>query len=77
MAHALKARVRQGRLVLDEPTDLPEGAEIPLVVDHSWDDLDEEERTRLHAAIDESLEQAERGEAYPAEDIIRELRSRK
>ena len=27
----LKAVVRNGRLVLDEPTDLPEGAEIALV----------------------------------------------
>jgi hypothetical protein len=28
---ALKARVRGGRLVLDEPTELPEGAEVELV----------------------------------------------
>lgn len=28
----LRARVKQGRLTLDEPTDLPEGAEIDLVV---------------------------------------------
>jgi hypothetical protein len=27
----LKARVKNGRLVLDEPTDLPEGDEVPLV----------------------------------------------
>jgi hypothetical protein len=31
MSAALKAHVRHGRLVLDEPTDLPEGAEVPLV----------------------------------------------
>ena len=31
MASTFKARVRKGRLVLDEPTDLPEGAEIDLV----------------------------------------------
>jgi hypothetical protein len=30
MIAALKAHVRQGRLVLDEPTDLPEGSEVPL-----------------------------------------------
>jgi hypothetical protein len=35
MSAALKARVRQGRLVLDEPTTLPEGWEVPLSVDSS------------------------------------------
>jgi hypothetical protein len=46
---ALKAQVRGGRLVLDEPTDLPEGTEVELVAsDHV--DLDPEERARLDAA---------------------------
>ena len=31
MASTFRARVRKGRLVLDEPTDLPEGAEVDLV----------------------------------------------
>jgi hypothetical protein len=47
--HALTAKVRNGRLVLDEPTDLPEGAEVPLqLVDP--DDLTDEERAALHAS---------------------------
>lgn len=29
--HALKAHVQNGRLVLDEPTDLPEGEVVELV----------------------------------------------
>ena len=29
---ALKARVENGRLKLDEPTDLPEGAEVDIAV---------------------------------------------
>jgi hypothetical protein len=40
----LKAHVRNGRLVLDEPTDLPEGTEVELVVADSWDDLDDDDR---------------------------------
>jgi len=42
----LKAQVRGGRLVLNEPTDLPEGAEVELtpVLD---DDLAPEERQAL------------------------------
>ena len=52
----LKARVQKGRLVLDEPTDLPEGEVVELVpVDevlaNGGDYLDDEERERLHAAL--------------------------
>lgn len=32
MARSLKAQVRGGRLVLDEPTELPEGSEVDLVL---------------------------------------------
>ncbi|MCU0685041.1 MAG: hypothetical protein MUF34_22810 [Polyangiaceae bacterium] len=32
MATVLRAHVKQGRLILDEPTNLPEGTEIELVV---------------------------------------------
>src|SRR5271165_3329700 len=46
---ALKAHVRSGRIVVDDPTDLPEGAELEVgslqVVD-AGDDLDDEERER-------------------------------
>jgi hypothetical protein len=37
----LKPRVRHGRLVLDEATDLPEGTEVDLVPADWWDDLAE------------------------------------
>jgi len=36
----LKARVHNGRLTLDEPTDLPEGTEVPLEIAPDWDDLE-------------------------------------
>lgn len=42
---AFKAHVKNGRLVLDEPTDLPEGAEVTLsVTDGDEDELTDEER---------------------------------
>ena len=46
----LKAQVRGGRLVLNEPTDLPEGAEVELmpVLD---DDLGPEERQTPEASL--------------------------
>lgn len=71
----LIARVRNGRLVLDEPTDLPDGTELEL---EPVDDLEltPEERARLNAAIETGLAQIERGEGIPAEDVIRRLRAR-
>lgn len=69
----LEARVRNGRLVLDEPVDLPEGTTVQLVpVDD--DDLDDADRARLHAALLESAEQFERGEGIPAADVLERLR---
>ena len=40
----LKARVKAGRLVVDEPTDLPEGTEIELLPLDPGDWLDEDDR---------------------------------
>ena len=47
---AIRARVRSGRLVLDEPTDLPEGTVLDLVVDDEGDDMDDAERAALALA---------------------------
>jgi hypothetical protein len=47
---ALKAHVKAGRLLLDEPTDLPDGAEVRVALVDD-DDLDDSERAKLHAAI--------------------------
>jgi len=76
----LKAHVHNGRLVLDEPTDLPEGEVIELVsVDEvlaqGGDLLDDEERGRLHEALRESIEQMKRGETIDAADALAELRA--
>jgi hypothetical protein len=76
LATRLRAHVEKGRLVMDVPTDLPEGTVLDLVVDDEGDELDEEERKALHAAIDESLRQAAAGQTRPASEIIEELRRR-
>lgn len=73
---AFRARVTNGRLVLDEPTDLPEGMVLDLVVDDHGDDLDDDERTPLHASIDESREQIRRGQFVTAEELMASLRRR-
>ena len=50
----VKAHVREGRLVVDEPTDLPEGTEIDLLPLDPGDRLDESDRAALHEALRQS-----------------------
>jgi hypothetical protein len=76
-----KAHVRNGRLVLDEPTDLPEGEVIELVpVDEvlasGGDYLDDEERERLHKSIERGLADVKAGRTVDASDVIEGLRAR-
>lgn len=69
----LRARVHAGRLTLDEPTELPDGAEVDLVPLDPGDDLDDTERAALHAALDRSAEQAARGELHDADEVLADL----
>lgn len=78
----LKAHVKNGRLLLDEPTDLPEGEVIELmrvddVLAAGGDDLDDEERAALHAELDASIAEAKAGKLIDAEVVLAELRAMK
>jgi hypothetical protein len=75
MVLTLRARVRGGRLVLDEPIDLPEGSEVDLVLADEQDDLDEEDRARLHAALDRARAQVQRGETLGKDEFLARLRA--
>lgn len=80
MMQPVKARVRNGRLVLDEPTDRPEGEEVELVpldevLARGGDYLDDEERAALHAELEASIAEAEAGELVDAEVVLAELRA--
>ncbi len=70
----LKAHVHNGRLVLDEPTDLPEG-EIVYLQRVDADELDDEERGRLHEALHESIEQMQSGNTLMLVEALAELRA--
>jgi hypothetical protein len=70
----LRARVREGRIVLDEPTDLPEGTELELV---PADGLDAEERADLEQAIEEGVADAREGRHEDASVVMDRLRSRR
>jgi hypothetical protein len=73
---ALKARVVNGRLKLDEPTDLPEGTVVPLEIADDWDELDDEERARLHRALDQAIASVQMGRTVDGSDVLRRLLSR-
>jgi hypothetical protein len=72
----LKARVRKGRLVVDEPTDLPEGTEIDLLPLDPGDWLDDDDRAALHRALVASGADIEAGRLTDANEVLRELRSK-
>jgi len=55
----LKAKVTGGRLIVDEPTDLPEGTEISLVPADPHDAMSVSERERLHGQIMEAIDSPE------------------
>jgi hypothetical protein len=72
----LKARVKAGRLVVDEPTDLPEGTEVQLLALDPGDWLGGDDRAALHQALTDSDEDIKAGRLVDAEVILRKLRSR-
>jgi hypothetical protein len=71
-----KAHVRRGRLVLDEPTDLPEGAEVRLAIVDD-DEMSDEEHARLRAELEASIGEAKAGQLVDAEVVMAELRAMK
>lgn len=71
----VKAHVREGRLVLDEPTDLPEGTEIELLPLDPGDWLNEVDRAALHEALRQSESDIAAGRIIDAEEILKELRA--
>lgn len=78
---SIRARVRNGRLVLDEPTDRPEGDEVELVpldevLEQGGDYLDDVERARLHNALERGIEDGKAGRTLPAEEVMAALHAR-
>jgi hypothetical protein len=72
----IKARVQAGRLVVDEPTNLPEGTEVELLPLDPGDWLDDADRAALHAALAESDADVAAGRLVDAVDVLKGLRSR-
>ena len=71
----IKARVLGGRLLVDEPTELPEGTELELLALDPGDWLDEAGRAELHQALRESDTDVTAGRLIDASEVLRDLRS--
>lgn len=74
MSNGFRARVTNGRIVLDEPTELPEGTVLDLVPGVAIDALEDEDREKLHAAIRRGLEQGRSGAVRPIEHALADMR---
>jgi len=71
----LRGHVKSGRIVVDDPTDLPDGTAVSLALLDEGDELSAEDRAELDASIDRGLVQADNGEGSPAADVLRRLRA--
>jgi hypothetical protein len=72
----VRARVKNGRLVLDEPTELPEGTEVELLAVDEIDELDPDEQAKLYGFLAESIRTHVPGTGIPAAALLAELRNR-
>jgi hypothetical protein len=72
----LKARVKDGRFVLEDPTtELPEGTVVELYPADDDDDMDDEERAALDASLAKSAEQIKRGEFITHDELMKRLKN--
>lgn len=74
---ALKARVRNGQLEVDERTSLAEGAEFWLVPANSEDEMTDAERADLEAILDESIDEMRAGKAVDGPEFLARLRAQR
>ena len=72
----IKARVQGGRLLVDEPTELPDGTEVELLALDPGDWLDDTDRAALHDALQESEADVVSGRVVGAAEVLRDLRRR-
>jgi hypothetical protein len=73
----LTARVQNGRLVLDEPTHLPEGEVVQLeIVRDEEEGLSAEDRAELQARLAKARADVAAGRTADARDFMRQLAER-
>jgi hypothetical protein len=68
----IKATVRNGRIVVDAPTSLPDGYEVELHVAND-DGMSNEERERLHESIRRGIADGRAGREMDFDAFVDEL----
>jgi hypothetical protein len=75
--HALKARVQNGRFIIDEPANLPDGTELYLVPSNpEWSDegaLTATQRDALEAALERGSADIAAGRVVDAREFLAKL----
>lgn len=74
---ALKAHVENGRIVVDDPVDLPEGTKLEVYVGEPDDDMSEQERAELLRSIDDGLEDVDAGDVREFKEVVSSLGTRR
>jgi hypothetical protein len=74
MAH-LPARVRDGHIVVDEATELPEGTKLTVMLLDSDDEMTAAERADLDVEIERGRADIVAGRGLSAEDLLSRIRS--
>lgn len=73
----LLTHVKNGRIVVDEPTDLPDGTPIVVAVEEDdLGDLTPEERSELDAVLDAGIADMRAGRVVEGDEIVRRLLAR-
>jgi hypothetical protein len=70
-----RARVRGGHILVDEPTDLPDGTELTLVLLEAEDEMTLEERADLDAMIERGRADIAAGKGISSEDLLARVRA--
>jgi hypothetical protein len=76
-ADPLRAVVKNGTLVVEESTPLPEGQVFELVPLEIEDTFDDEERAALHRSLERGSADIEAGRTVDAAEFMAKLESRK
>ena len=72
---AIRAHVQNGKIVLDEPIELPEGVAVEVLLPEN-DELTGQERAELEAAVEASAAEFDRGEFEDAHAFALKLVAR-
>lgn len=79
----LQARVKNGPLVLDEPTDLPEGTVVRIMVldeldeDEDDDGLTDKQRAALHRSLERGIAQSRAGQSIDGAELLAKIRGQR